>query len=109
MTTINALADAVRGRAADLRGLNARVRFALGADGGILVDGTRTPAVVTVDGPADGEGKAGDADCTLRLSADNLNKLIQGKLNPMAAFALGKLKVDGSKGVAMKLAALLDA
>ena len=35
-------------------------------------------------------------------------KLIAGRLSPMLAFTLGKLKVEGSKGVAMKLASLLD-
>jgi len=31
-----------------------------------------------------------------------------GALNPMLAYTLGKLKVDGSMGVAMKVAALLE-
>lgn len=100
----NELVDEIRGRAADLKSLNARVRFALGADGDIWLDATGGVVKVSVDSNGD------DApDCTLRLSADNLAKLMQGKLNPMLAFSLGKLKVDGSKGVAMKLAGLLDA
>lgn len=102
--TTDSLIESMRGRAADLRALNARVRFALGADGAILVDATRNP--VRIDPAVEGEG---DADCTLRLSAANLAKLIEGKLNPMLAFSMGKLKIEGSKGVAMKLASLLDA
>lgn len=101
-TATDVLIDEMRGRAADLRALNARVRFSLGADGDIFLDATRNPVAITAAGGA-------DADCTLRLSADNLSKLMRGKLNPMLAFSLGKLKVDGSKGVAMKLASLLDA
>ncbi len=49
-----------------------------------------------------------DADCTIRISAENLAKLIDGELNPMMAYTLGKLKIDGSMGVAMKVAALLE-
>lgn len=98
------LVDEMRARSADLKPLNARVRFALGADGDIWLDATRNPIAVSAAPPADDE-----PDCTLRLSAANLAKLMQGKLNPMLAFSLGKLKVEGSKGVAMKLASLLDA
>jgi len=101
-TTIDTLLDDMRGRAAELGGLNARVRFALGPLGEIMLDATAKP--VRVSTPAEGE-----ADCTLRLSPENLGKLIHGQLNPMLAFSLGKLKVEGSKGVAMKLASLLDA
>lgn len=100
----NELVDEMRARAGDLKSLNARVRFALGAEGEIWLDATGGAVKVSADSNADDE-----PDCTLRLSADNLAKLIQGKLNPMLAFSLGKLKVDGSKGVAMKLAGLLDA
>ncbi|MGQ9367238.1 SCP2 sterol-binding domain-containing protein [Azospirillum sp. ST 5-10] len=96
--------DLVRGmqaRSTELRGLNARVRFVLGGPGEtILVDARSTPVAVT---RADGE-----ADCTLRLSPENLAKLMDGRLNPMLAYSMGKLKVEGSPGVAMKLASLLD-
>jgi len=51
--------------------------------------------------------EAGDADCTLKMSLDNLAKLITGKLNPMTGIALGKLKISGNMGVAMKLGSLL--
>ncbi|HRQ80740.1 MAG TPA: SCP2 sterol-binding domain-containing protein [Azospirillaceae bacterium] len=100
----NELVDEMRARAGDLKSLNARVRFALGDEGEIWLDATGGAVKVSADAPPSDE-----PDCTLRLSADNLAKLMQGKLNPMLAFSLGKLKVDGSKGVAMKLAGLLDA
>ncbi len=46
------------------------------------------------------------ADCTFRMSLDNLEKIMSGDLNPMMAFMTGKLKIDGDKGVAMKLSSL---
>ena len=55
--------------------------------------------------PATGED---EADTVLRLSATDLEKLMRGKLSPMLAFSTGRLKVEGSKGVAMKLGSLLD-
>ncbi|WP_226689017.1 SCP2 sterol-binding domain-containing protein [Ruegeria arenilitoris] len=48
-----------------------------------------------------------DTDCTIRISQDNLTKLLTGKLNPMTGVALGKLKISGNMGVAMKLGQLL--
>lgn len=91
----------IQARSDRLRGLNARVRFVLGNGGDvILLDaGTTTVQVVRGDG---------EADCTLRISAENLAKLIGGRLNPMIAYTMGKLKVEGSTGVAMRLASLLD-
>ncbi|WP_164661482.1 SCP2 sterol-binding domain-containing protein [Tropicibacter sp. Alg240-R139] len=48
-----------------------------------------------------------DTDCTIRISQDNLVKLLTGKLNPMTGVAMGKLKISGNMGVAMKLGQLL--
>ena len=46
-------------------------------------------------------------DCTIAISLNNLEKLISGKLNPMTAFAMGRLKVSGDMSVALKLAKLV--
>ena len=91
----------IQSRADQLRGLNARVRFVLGNSGDVILLDARTPAVSVAR--TDGE-----ADCTLRITAENLGKLIAGRLNPMLAYTMGKLKVEGSTGVAMKLASMLD-
>lgn len=93
----------MRVRQAALRSVNARVRFALGEET-IMVDARRHPVVID----SGSGGATAEADCTIRISPDNLRKLMGGQLNPMLAFTLGKLKVDGSKGVAMKLAQALE-
>ena len=49
-----------------------------------------------------------EADTVLRMSAENLGKLMAGRLSPMLAFSTGRLRIEGSKGVALKLASLLD-
>ncbi|MCT4608226.1 MAG: SCP2 sterol-binding domain-containing protein [Pelagimonas sp.] len=48
-----------------------------------------------------------DADCTIKISETNLEKLIAGQLNPMTAFAMGKIKVSGDMSVALKLSQVL--
>lgn len=82
--------------------LGHKIKFDLGADGTVLLDGTATPPTVA---QAD---DAADADTTLTLSAANLQSMINGTLNPTMAFMTGKLKVNGNMGVAMKLSSLLD-
>ncbi|MEL6793533.1 MAG: SCP2 sterol-binding domain-containing protein [Pseudomonadota bacterium] len=48
-----------------------------------------------------------EADCTIKISRKNLEKLLKGDLNPMTAFLTGKIKVDGDPAVAMQLQTLL--
>ncbi|WP_420585548.1 SCP2 sterol-binding domain-containing protein [Ruegeria sp.] len=82
------------------KGLNGKnfdgsLKFDCGADG----------VIVLADNQATTQDQ--DTDCTIRISRENLTKLLTGKLNPMTGVALGKLKVSGNMGVAMKLGQLL--
>ncbi len=47
-----------------------------------------------------------DRNCAITMKADNFIKLAQGKLDPVAAFTLGKLKVDGDIGKAVEFGKL---
>ena len=72
-------------------GFDRSVKFDTGADGVLLIDGA---TISTADGPA---------DCTIKLSLDDLESLIAGDLNPTMAFMTGRLKVRGDMALAMKL------
>lgn len=48
-----------------------------------------------------------DRSCAVTISSANFNKLIDGKLDPVVAFTLGKLKVEGDLGKALEFAGLL--
>ncbi len=43
-----------------------------------------------------------DRNCAISISMNNFNKLIDGKLDPVAAYTLGKLKVEGDVGKAVE-------
>ena len=92
--------DQIRAQLPQLAALGYKVKFALDGEGVILVDATQTPATLSNDD--------GEADCTIRLSEDRLAQLIDGRLSPTLAYTLGQIKVEGSLGVAMKLASLLE-
>lgn len=77
--------------------LDATVKFDFGNDGMIFIDGTA--------GTVSNEDV--EADCTITMSLDNFTALASGDLDPTTAFMMGKLKVKGSMGVAMKLQSIL--
>jgi putative sterol carrier protein len=49
----------------------------------------------------------GPADCRISLSADDLEALIEGRLDPTMAYMTGQLRVDGDMGLALQLAQAL--
>ena len=104
MADAESLMAGMRTRAGALRTLGYRVRFDLtDTEESILLDATGGGAPSVEAASAEDE-----ADTVLRLSAADAEKLMAGKLSPMLAFSTGRLRVEGSKGVAMKLAGLLD-
>lgn len=48
-----------------------------------------------------------DRNCAITINMTNLNKLIDGKLDPVLALTTGKLKVDGDAGKALEFAKLI--
>lgn len=80
-------------------GLGSSIKFHCGSDGVVLVDATVVPNVVSnEDNPA---------QCTVKMKMSDLEDMLAGKLDPMAAFSLGKLQLEGDLGVAMKLGTLM--
>ena len=99
MPSLAELTASIRQRAAQNPPLGYKVKIDLGAEGVIHWDGHPTPAVIGND--------PGEADTTLTISPDNLQKMIDGDLDATFAYMTGKLKVGGSMGVALKLAGYL--
>jgi len=98
--SLESATSAIRAKAALAPKLGYRVTVDLGSDGIIYWDGTGVPAVIG--------NEAGESETTLTLGLDDLQKLIDGSLNPTLAYMTGKLKVAGSLGVALKIAQLFE-
>ena len=92
--------EQIRAQLPQLAALGYRVKFAINDTGVVFVDATASPPVLS--------NHDAEADCTIRLSEDRLVQLIDGRLSPTLAYTLGQIKVEGSLGVAMKLASLLE-
>ena len=92
--------DQIRAQLPQLAALGYKVKFVLDDGGVVFIDATETPPALS--------NEDAEADCTIRLSAERLAQLIDGRLSPTLAYTLGQIKVEGSLGVAMKLASLLE-
>lgn len=87
---------AVQALGAKLTGpLDGVAKFVIEGEGAVMIDGATV--------------RAGDepADVTLTASTETFRAILDGDLNPTTAFMTGKLSVDGSMGLAMKLGSVL--
>jgi len=76
------------------------VRFDFGDGSAVFVDGNASPPKATPDSET-------EADCTITAEEEVFQELIEGELDPTAAFMTGKIKIDGSMGAAMAVSRAL--
>lgn len=98
--SLESVTENIKAKMALAAGLNAKVKFDFGDDGLIFVDATQNPPEVSHEDNA--------ADCTLKCSLDTFKGFMEGTQDPTMAFMMGKLKVDGSMGLAMKLNSIIE-
>ena len=68
------------------------------------IEGAGQWTVKVSDGAVSVEsGVADGADCTISTSQEVFDKIIAGQQNPTSAYMMGKLKLKGDMGAAMKL------
>ncbi len=92
------ITEAVRAIEAKVAGrFDGSAKFVITGEGAVIVDG---------DGVRAG-AEDEDTDVTLTASAETFQGILEGDVNPTMAFMSGKLKIDGSMGMAMKLASVL--
>ncbi|MFZ6657552.1 SCP2 sterol-binding domain-containing protein [Undibacterium sp. TJN19] len=92
---LQACTEAIRAKVGDDSGLNATLKFDCGDNGVVFVD------AVTVPNSVSNENQ--EASCTITIALEDLAALLNGQLNPMNGFMMGKLKVSGDMSVAMRL------
>lgn len=76
------------------------VKFDFEEDGVLFVDATQNPPVA--------KQSDDDAEVTLTTTLETFEKIVSGQQDPNIAFMMGKLKVKGSMGLALKLNSILE-
>ena len=76
-------------------GFDGVAKFVIPGEGAIMLD---------TAGPREGDE---EADVTMTADADVFKAMLDGEINPTAAFMSGKLAIEGNMGLALKLAAAL--
>ncbi|MDF3608512.1 SCP2 sterol-binding domain-containing protein [Paracoccus sp. DMF-8] len=87
---------AVQALSAKIPSFRSSAKFVIKDEGSIVIDSNGV--------------RAGDDETEVTLTADRetFEGLLDGSVNPTMAFMTGKLTVDGSMGVVMKLGAMLS-
>jgi len=86
-------------------GLSATIKFAF-TDPTSIPPGALTGEVLFIDGkskPNAVHNTDAPADCTVKVSLEDFGKLMTRKLDPTTAFMMGKIKIEGDMGIAMKV------
>jgi putative sterol carrier protein len=96
MSDITTAAVAALNKRLGGEGFDGSARFDIQGEGSIVIDSNGARA-------SDEE-----AEVTLSADADTFQQILEGELNPTAAFMSGKLAVDGDMGQALKLGAVLS-
>lgn len=98
--SLESIQSKIKEKMALAAGLDSKVKLDFGDDGIVFVDATQNPPVVS--------DEDGEADLTLTTSLDTFKGILDGTQDPNIAFMMGKLKVQGSMGLAMKLNGILE-
>ena len=86
-------------KVADMDAFGSTVKFDFDGEGAITVDGNSAPPKVSQGG--------GDADCTITANEETFREMMDGDLDPTAAYMTGKISIDGDMSAAMTMARVL--
>src|SRR5262249_50104043 len=100
LMSLDDISRKIREKLAGAGHIKNKVKFDFGENGILFVDNTGAAPVV---GTQDQE-----ADVTLICSMETFEGILNGTQNPNVAYMMGKLKIKGSMGLAMKLNAVLE-
>jgi putative sterol carrier protein len=90
-----AIAQRLAAQLAKEPGLDKVLKFDLGPDGVVVIDGTAKPNRVSTEDRA--------ADCTMGMTAEGLRKVVMGELDLSLGYLLHLRRLEGDRALAMKV------
>jgi len=100
LMSLEAITEQIKQKLSYAPKFGAKIKFDFGDDGIVFVDATVDPPVMSNDDD--------ESDTTLVCSMETFQGILEGTQDPNIAFMMGKLKIKGSMGYAMKLNAILE-
>ncbi len=97
--SLEQVTEGLRERVGEDSGLGASLKFDFGDIGVVYIDGAATPNTV--------HNEDIDADCIISMTLEDFMSMVDGELDANTAFMMGKLKVAGDMGIAMKIQSVL--
>ena len=95
---LNDITEKIRKLSNDNSGsIEAKIKFDFG-DGCVLINDTVSPPEVSNNNE--------DADCTITVSNEDFEKILNKEMSSMNAFMSGKMKISGEMHLAMKLSSI---
>ncbi len=98
--TLEKLTEQIKQKFAYAPSIDAKLKFDLGDEGILFIDATKTPPEISHEDA--------EADTTFSCTPDVFEGILNGTQDPNIAFMMGKLKIQGSMGLAMKLNSILE-
>ena len=98
--SLESVTEQIRQKLQRAANIKARVKFDFGEDGIVFVDSNQDPPLISHEDA--------ESDAILICSIATFQGFMDGTQDPTVAFMMGKLKVHGSVGLAMKLNAILE-
>lgn len=98
--SIETITDKIKAKIAMAPAINAKVKLDFGDEGCVFVDATQSPPAVSNDDA--------EADTVLACSMETFKAIVNGTQDPTMAYMMGKLKIKGNMGIAMKLNSILE-
>ncbi len=98
--SLDSISDQIKQKLQFAPPINAKIKLDFGDEGIVFIDATQNPPEIS---DSDDE-----ADLTLITKLDTFKAIVAGTQDPNIAFMMGKLKIKGSMGLAMKLNAILE-
>lgn len=99
--SLDHLRDSLQRRLEKAPPLGYVVDLDFGDEGHVYLDGSNNPNVIL-------DHITVEPDTTLSLTPETMRKILDGDTDPNMAVLMGKLKISGKMGVALKLASYLE-